>query len=195
MTDINESDFHFNFRSAVMLPPIEEPENVNISRALIALTLTISGVGLAAGYATAESVEPHAVANPAPNTSPIDQSNAPLQIDDAHDPQTDFNNAIGVAANQVGLAATAGAIAGTAVGVAIGCPLGAVTAGFTALPTGPIALPAAALGCVAGASIGIGIGAAIGTAVVAGPVGVASAVQVYNTLHAAGDIAGPVPSY
>ncbi|MEC3920677.1 hypothetical protein [Nocardia sp. CDC160] len=166
---------------------------MNLARALVAIALTVSGFEVASGYATAESVDPRTAPPSTPDASLIDRSPAaPELIDDTHDPQTDFNNAIGVAANQVGLAATAGSIAGTVIGAAIGCPIGALTAGFTALPTGPIAVPAAALGCVAGAGIGVGLGAAIGTAVVAGPVGIASAVQAYNTLHAAGDIAAPV---
>jgi hypothetical protein len=150
-------------------------------------------MGLAGGYASAAPVVSHEATAPA--APAVQQPNSASRIDDTpHDPVDDFNNAVGVAANEVGLAATAGAIGGTVVGAAIGCPIGAVTAGFTAIPTGPIAIPAAALGCVAGAGIGVGLGAAIGTAVVAGPVGIASAVQAYNTLHAAGDVAARVPA-
>jgi hypothetical protein len=164
---------------------------MNIIRGVVTLALAASGMGLVAGYATAAPVQSHTAAVPVPTVRP---SNSATRIDDTHNPQDDFNNAVGVAANQVGLAATAGAVGGTVVGAALGCPIGAVTAGFTALPAGPIAVPAAALGCVAGAGIGVGLGAAIGTAVVATPVGIASAVQAYNTLHAAGDVAAQVPA-
>lgn len=102
------------------------------------------------------------------------------------DPTTDFNNSFGVLANQVGVAATVGSIGGGVAGMVGGCVVGAAT-GIILTP--PIFLPGAAGGCIAGASVGAGIGAAVGTALVGVPVGIGSAIQMYSTLHAAGDIA------
>ncbi|WP_330255729.1 hypothetical protein OG874_14870 [Nocardia sp. NBC_00565] len=116
---------------------------------------------------------------------------APLQDVDA---QADFNGALGVVATQFGLAVGVGGMVGGVTGLALGCPIGAVTGGLVALPTGPIALPAAAFGCLIGASVLGGLGAVAGGAIVGIPVGIASAVQMYNTLHAAGDAAAPMAS-
>ncbi len=70
----------------------------------------------------------------------------------------------------------------------VGCLGGEVTAGFAALPTGPIAVPAAAFGCLLGAGLGAGIGSVTGAALLGIPVGIASAVQMYDSMHAAGHI-------
>jgi hypothetical protein len=104
------------------------------------------------------------------------------------DASADFNAALGQAAVQFGLATGVGTLAGGVVGMGLGCVGGALTGGFLAIPTGPIAAPAAALGCIMGASLGAGIGGVTGAALLGIPVGVASAVQMYNSLHAAGDI-------
>lgn len=104
------------------------------------------------------------------------------------DAGADFNAALGQAAVQFGLATGVGTLAGGVVGMGLGCVGGALTGGFLAIPTGPIAAPAAALGCVMGASLGAGIGGVTGAALLGIPVGVAGAVQMYNSLHAAGDI-------
>lgn len=104
------------------------------------------------------------------------------------DADADFNAALGQAAIQFGLATGVGTLAGGVVGMGLGCVGGALTGGFVAIPTGPIAAPAAALGCIMGASLGAGIGGVTGAALLGIPVGVASAVQMYNSLHAAGDI-------
>ena len=63
----------------------------------------------------------------------------------------------------------------------LGCVGGALTGGFVALPTGPIAVPAATFGCILGAGLGAGIGGVTGAALLGIPVGVPSAVQMYNT--------------
>ena len=104
------------------------------------------------------------------------------------DASADFNGALGVAATQFGLATGVGAMVGGLVGLGVGCVAGGLTGGFVALPTGPIAAPAALFGCILGGSTGAGLGAVVGGALVGIPVGIASAVQMYNTLHAAGDV-------
>ncbi len=117
-----------------------------------------------------------------PPTSSVPEPNREI------DASADFNAALGQAAVQFGLATGVGTLAGGVVGMGLGCVGGALTGGFLAIPTGPIAAPAAALGCVMGASLGAGIGGVTGAALLGIPVGVASAVQMYNSLHAAGDI-------
>ncbi|WP_227981119.1 hypothetical protein [Nocardia spumae] len=117
--------------------------------------------------------------------APVDE---PSQQAHNVDASADFTGALGVAATQFGLATGVGTLAGGVIGMGVGCVAGALTGGFVAIPTGPIAAPAAALGCVMGASVGAGLGGVTGAAVLGIPVGIASAVQMYNTLHAAGDI-------
>lgn len=107
--------------------------------------------------------------------------------DKTKDPKQDFNDAVGVAANQIGLATGIGSMAGGAIGIAIGCPVGAVTGGLVAAPTIVGSPVLAALGCVVGAGTGAGLGAAIGGMALGVPVGVASGVEMYNTLHAKGE--------
>ncbi|MGW4350625.1 hypothetical protein ACWELJ_00900 [Nocardia sp. NPDC004582] len=104
------------------------------------------------------------------------------------DATADFNAALGLAATQFGLATGVGTLAGGVIGMGLGCVGGALTGGFVALPTGPIAAPAAAFGCLVGASVGAGLGGVTGAALLGIPVGIASAVQMYDTLHAAGEI-------
>ncbi|MFE3028617.1 hypothetical protein ACFXG3_31245, partial [Nocardia tengchongensis] len=116
-----------------------------------------------------------------PTGSNVTAPTTPLHDVDA---TADFNGALGLAATQFGLATGVGTLAGGIVGAGVGCAAGALTGGFVALPTGPIAVPAAAFGCIVGASVGIGIGSLAGAAVVGIPVGIASAVQMYNTLNA-----------
>ncbi|OXR41217.1 hypothetical protein B7C42_06615 [Nocardia cerradoensis] len=108
------------------------------------------------------------------------------------DATADFNGALAVAATQFGLAVGVGTLAGGVVGLGVGCLAGAATGGFVALPTGPIAAPAALFGCIVGASVGAGIGGVTGAALLGIPVGIASAVQMYNTLQA--PPAAPVPA-
>jgi hypothetical protein len=96
------------------------------------------------------------------------------------DAQTDFNNAIGVAANNMGLATAVGALGGTIVGGCVGGVAGAVV-GAALMP--PIFLPGAAGGCLAGAAAGIALGAATGTVLLGVPVGIASAIQFFNTIN------------
>ncbi|TSE01156.1 hypothetical protein FOS14_05285 [Skermania sp. ID1734] len=104
------------------------------------------------------------------------------------DAAADYNGALAIAATQFGLASGVGAMGGGLAGLAVGCPIGAVTAGLAALPTGPADLVISPLGCLVGASVMGGIGAIVGGAAVGIPVGIASGVQAYNSLHAAGDI-------
>jgi hypothetical protein len=120
-------------------------------------------------------VTPHQVDAPA-QAKPVDQLG-------------DFETAIGTAGTNFGLATGVGAMIGGVSGVIVGCPIGAVTLGLTsavvAAPTSPLG---AVVGCVTGASVAGGLGAILGGAALGIPVGVASAVQAYNTLHAQGDV-------
>lgn len=106
------------------------------------------------------------------------------------DRAADLSAAEGAIATDFGLATGVGAMVGGVGGAVIGCPLGAVTGGLVAVPTtlATLSLPAAALGCVLGAATVGGLGAVVGGAVVGAPVGIASAVQQYNTLHARGEL-------
>lgn len=94
--------------------------------------------------------------------------------------QSDFNDAVGVAANQIGLATGMGALIGTAAGLVGGCVAGAVV-GTALMP--PIFFAGAPGGCLAGAAAGAALGAAAGTILVGGPVAVASVIQLFDTLN------------
>jgi hypothetical protein len=93
--------------------------------------------------------------------------------------QDNFNDALGVASSQVGLATGIGVLVGTAIGLAGGCVAGMVV-GTALMP--PLFLAGAPGGCLAGAISGAALGAAVGTVAVGGPVAVLSAIQMFNTL-------------
>ncbi len=95
--------------------------------------------------------------------------------------QEDFNEAVGVAANQVGLATGIGVLVGTAIGLVGGCVAGAVV-GTALMP--PLFLAGAPGGCLAGAVAGAALGVAAGTVIVGGPVAVVSVIQLFNTVTA-----------
>ncbi|ONM49906.1 hypothetical protein [Nocardia donostiensis] len=117
--------------------------------------------------------------------------NATVVGDDAvRDPQADINAAVGVVATNFGLATGVGAMVGGVGGAMIGCPVGAVTGGLVAVPTSlaTLAVPAAAFGCLIGAGTIGGVGAIVGGAVVGAPVGIATAIDQYNKLHAQGTL-------
>jgi hypothetical protein len=104
----------------------------------------------------------------------------------------DFNSDLAVAATQFGLATGVGGLIGGVTGVVLGCPIGAATGGFLFIPEaagGGLALVA---GCLAGAALLGTIGPVVGGALLGVPVGIASAVQMFNTMHAAHEIAAPV---
>ncbi|MFE3058782.1 hypothetical protein [Nocardia sp. NPDC059239] len=103
---------------------------------------------------------------------------APVENIDA---QADFNAALGVAATQFGLAVGIGSLAGSLIGAPVGCLVGA-TIGAATLPAFFIASGPA--GCLVGMGLGATIGPVIGAAALGIPVGIASAVQMYNTLNA-----------
>lgn len=171
-----------------------------MSRAAATAALTTAVVALAAGTASAAP----ASAAAAPST-PVGQTVSvkptagavagPLKPIDW---QGDFNSNLAVAATNFGLATGIGGLVGGVAGVVLGCPLGAVTGGLAvattviALPTEPLAV---ALGCLVGAATIGSIGPIVGGAVVGIPVGIASAVQMYNTMHAAGEVAAPIPAH
>ncbi|MEU6587303.1 hypothetical protein [Nocardia sp. NPDC046763] len=97
--------------------------------------------------------------------------------------QDDLNDAIGVAANQIGIATAIGGMVGAAIGLVGGCVAGAVV-GTELMP--PAFLIGAPGGCIAGAGIGAGLGTAIGTLAVGVPVTVVSLIEMVNTLDSAG---------
>ncbi|WP_067886311.1 hypothetical protein [Nocardia vaccinii] len=128
----------------------------------------------------ASNVTTHQADATAPAPQPVD---AP-----AHDPQADFNSALGTAATQFGLATGVGTMVGGVGGLLVGCPLGVATGGLLTAPT-VIGTPLGIVGgCLLGASVLGGVGAIVGGATLGIPVGVASGVQMYNSLHAQGDV-------
>lgn len=113
---------------------------------------------------------------------------APVDAATPHDPTADFNSALGVAATQFGLATGVGGMVGGVGGALIGCPVGALTGGALTSVT-VIGTPLGIVGgCLLGASTIGGVGAIVGGATLGIPVGIASGVQMYNTLHAQGDV-------
>ncbi|MEV5837698.1 hypothetical protein [Nocardia sp. NPDC052112] len=115
---------------------------------------------------------------------------AAVSDDAPRDPRADVNGAIGVVATNFGLATGVGAMVGGIGGALIGCPIGAVTGGLVAVPTSlaMLSVPAAVFGCLLGAGTVGGVGAIVGGAMVGAPVGIATAVDQYNKLHALGDL-------
>ncbi|MBY8856885.1 hypothetical protein K7711_10390 [Nocardia sp. CA2R105] len=127
----------------------------------------------------AAAVQP--VSNVVPAT-PVDKPTAgPV------DQQSDFEGALGMAATNFGLASGVGSTIGGVTGALIGCPLGVVTGGALTAPTVVLTPLGAAVGCVVGIATVGGAGALVGGAALGIPVGIASAVQMYNTLHAKGE--------
>jgi hypothetical protein len=106
------------------------------------------------------------------------------------DANADFSSALSTAATNFGLATGVGGMVGGVAGAAVGCPVGVVTGGTL---TGVVSLgtltPLGVVGgCVAGASVVGSLGTIVGGAVAGVPVGIASAAQAYNTLHAQGHV-------
>lgn len=135
-----------------------------------------------------------AIAAPAP-TSTAPQQNSVLLQQPAPAPgparpvdqQSDFNAALGQVAMQFGLATGVGSMVGGVAGAVIGCPVGALTGGALSVVVLPATPLAAVGGCILGAGAIGGLGAIGGGALVGGTVGIASAVQMYDTLHAKGE--------
>jgi hypothetical protein len=118
-----------------------------------------------------------------PSTNPADARPASmLQPVSAKDiGGVDFNTALNTAATQFELATAVGTLLGTIVGAGLGCVAGAIIGAPLVVPTffvGPIGL------CLAGAGVGIALGAAAGMIVFGVPVGIASAIQFYNSVYA-----------
>ncbi len=95
------------------------------------------------------------------------------------DAQADFDNAVGNASNELGLATGVGMLLGTGVGSAGGCVAGAVV-GATLMP--PAFLPGAAGGCLAGAIAGITLGTASGVLGLGIPVGISAGTRFFQTI-------------
>ncbi|MGF6884120.1 hypothetical protein ABIA39_003639 [Nocardia sp. GAS34] len=142
--------------------------------------------------ATPKAALPAAEAASAPvdpiTTHPADAAIKPVDAPAPHDPTADFNSALGVAATQFGLATGVGGMVGGVGGALIGCPVGALTGGALTAVT-VIGTPLGIVGgCLLGASTIGGVGAIVGGATLGTVVGIASGVQMYNTLHAQGDV-------
>jgi len=117
----------------------------------------------------------------APAVKPVDASTP-------HDPTADFETALGTAGTNFGLATGVGGMVGGVTGALIGCPVGIVTGGVLTSVT-VIGTPLGIIGgCLLGASTFGGLGAIAGGAALGIPVGIASGVQMYNTLHGEGDV-------
>lgn len=139
---------------------------------------------LMAGTPLTPPSEPSAAAAPVTHMASAAVTPAlPLHNVDA---TADFNGALAVAATQFGLATGVGAMAGGVTGLVGGCALGAITGGaIVGVSTAGLgALPAAGIGCIVGGATGAGIGAVAGGALLGIPVGIASGVQMFNTLNA-----------
>lgn len=136
------------------------------------------------------AVAPKAVTTVAPTSAQVAAAHQVNSIDapKSIDKSADFNSALGVAATNFGLATGVGGMVGGVAGLALGCPVGAVTGGLTFAPTVVAAPLGAIAGCLAGAAIGGTLGPIIGGAALGVPVGIASGAQMYNTLHAQGDV-------
>ncbi|MCX4096468.1 hypothetical protein [Nocardia sp. alder85J] len=143
---------------------------------------------LLAGDASFDDAPPAAGAPADASAQPI-PATAQLVDDAAPNPQADFNAALGQAATQFGLATGVGGLVGGVAGAAVGCALGVATGGtLSALVSVGSLTPLGALGgCLLGGSTVGGIGTIVGGAAAGIPVGILSAVQAYNTLHAAGE--------
>ncbi|MFF0452836.1 hypothetical protein [Nocardia africana] len=140
-------------------------------------------------FPTAQAV----AAKPGSGTTPTEvEAPAAALVDggEPHDSSADIEAALGVVSMNFGLASSVGAMVGGVGGMVVGCPIGAVTGGLVAVPTtlATMTLPAAAFGCLIGAGTFGGLGAIIGGAVIGAPVGIATAIQQYNILHAQGDL-------
>lgn len=114
-----------------------------------------------------------------PSTDPAQAHPADMPVKQV-DAQADFNGALGAAATQFGLATGVGTLIGTIIGLVGGCVLGAVTVGAL---TAPIFFAGAPGGCIMGAATGAAVGAAAGMILLGVPVGIASAIQFFQTIN------------
>ncbi|MGW1737344.1 hypothetical protein ACWCPQ_00880 [Nocardia sp. NPDC001965] len=92
----------------------------------------------------------------------------------------DFDSALSMAATQFGLATGIGTLLGSLIGGALGCVAGAVIGAPLVVPTffvGPIGL------CITGAAAGVTLGVAAGVVLIGVPVGIAAALQFYDTVY------------
>ncbi len=117
-----------------------------------------------------------------PSTDPVDARPHDLSGLRHVDAQHDFNDYIGVAANNIGLAVGVGSLIGTVVGAIGGCVAGLALASTT-LAFPPLFLPAGAGMCLAGVAAGAGLGVVAGTIIFGVPVAIASAIQFYNEIN------------
>ncbi|WP_147471621.1 hypothetical protein [Nocardia stercoris] len=135
----------------------------------------INAYGIAAVLSFAAVVTQAAVAgaDPVPLT--------PAPVAESIDAQADFDNALGNAANEFGLATGVGSLSGTLVAAPVGCAAGSA-AGAALMP--PAFLPGAVGGCIAGAIAGLALGTASGTAALGVPAGIGAAARFFDTINA-----------
>ncbi|WP_405498887.1 glycine zipper domain-containing protein [Nocardia sp. NBC_00511] len=150
--------------STVTIPAVRHDANVSLLSPVPALRPPVPGNNTAAVRRTVQ-----------PELAPT----APM-IAQSIDTTADFNSALGTAATQFGLATGVGTLAGGVIGGIAGCVLGA-TVGAATLPV--FFLASGPAGCLVGAALGATLGPVIGAAILGIPTGVASAVQMYNTLN------------
>ncbi len=138
---------------------------------------------LMAGTPLTPPSEPSPAKRPASAPVPTPASAAATPALPLHnvDATSDFNSALSVAATQFGLATGIGGLAGGAIGGLGGCIVGG-TIGAAVLPV--LFLASGPAGCLVGLGIGATVGTITGSLLLGVPVGIASAVQMYNTLNA-----------
>jgi hypothetical protein len=148
-----------------------------------------STVVFTAGAANADTPDAP-VAAPVANAQQIPATADPIDDAAPHDPQADFNAALGQGATQFGLATGVGGLVGGVTGAAVGCALGIATGGtLSALVSVGTLTPLGALGgCLIGGSTVGGVGTILGGAAAGIPAGILSIVQGANTLHSQGDL-------
>ncbi|QIS13982.1 hypothetical protein [Nocardia arthritidis] len=110
------------------------------------------------------------------------------------DRMNDFNNALGIAATEFGLATGVGAMVGGVIGLGAGCVLGGAVGLFATALMPPLVLPGVLGACIMGAVDFGGVGAIIGGAALGIPVGIVAGVQMYNSLHAKQEVAAVLPT-
>ncbi|MVU76643.1 hypothetical protein GPX89_05210 [Nocardia sp. ET3-3] len=112
-----------------------------------------------------------------PNTDPAAArpTNLPLH-EVTSDKQKSFDDAVGAAATQFGLATAIGTLIGTVVGGALGCVAGIVVGT-------PGLLPGWIGGCMAGAAVGITLGAAAGLVLVGVPAAIIVGIVFLNRIN------------
>ncbi|APB00424.1 hypothetical protein [Nocardia seriolae] len=112
-----------------------------------------------------------------PDTNPASARPTDLPLHDVtSDKQKNFDDALGAAATQFGLATAIGTLVGTVIGGSLGCVVGALV-GTPGLVPGWIG------GCLAGAAVGISLGAAAGLVLVGVPAAIVVGIVFFNRIN------------